>query len=189
MNFSDVHPGDFFYEDLRYLYCRGAVSGYSDGTFRPGNRVILGQAVKMMVLAFNVPIYNPPSFCNIPPTDPFYVYIASWYYYYYGGPPFECDINLYRSMTRGQLTKVLVTTACWPIDVSGGGHFTDVPPTDPFYVYIETTYNRGVISGYADHTFRPFNTITRGQITKMIHRAAVQAECTPRPTPIPTVAP
>jgi hypothetical protein len=53
-------------------------------------------------------------------------------------------------------------------------HFTDVPPTDPFYCYIETAYNAGLISGYSDGTFRPGNSATRGQICKIVYQAVTQ---------------
>ena len=35
ISFSDVQTADWFYEYVRYLYCRGAISGYGDGTFKP----------------------------------------------------------------------------------------------------------------------------------------------------------
>jgi hypothetical protein len=70
--------------------------------------------------------------------------------------------------TRGQFSKMIVIGEGWPIDLTGAPHFTDVPPSDAFYQYIETAVNRGVISGYADRTFRPGNSITRGQIAKII---------------------
>ena len=69
---------------MQYLTCRGAISGYSDNTFRP-----------------------------------------------------------YNDTTRGQLTKIVVIAEGFPIDTTGGPHFTDVPTTNPFYVFIETAYNRG----------------------------------------------
>src|SRR5205814_5377131 len=49
MNFSDVHPTDYFYEAVRYLYCEGAISGYDDGTFRPGNYTTRAQLCKIVV--------------------------------------------------------------------------------------------------------------------------------------------
>ena len=39
---------------------------------------------------------------------------------------------------------------------------------NPFYSYIETAYNRGIISGYSDGTFRPGSNITRGQLAKIV---------------------
>jgi hypothetical protein len=70
--------------------------------------------------------------------------------------------------TRGQFSKMIVLGQGWPIDLSGAPHFTDVQPGSTYFDYIETAFNRGVISGYADATFRPNNNITRGQITKII---------------------
>jgi hypothetical protein len=109
ITFSDVHPGDYFYEAVRYLYCRAAISGYADGTFRP-----------------------------------------------------------YNNTTRAQLCKIVVLAEQWPINTVGGPHFTDVPVGSAFYDYIETAFNRGVISGYADGTFRPGSDVTRGQLCKII---------------------
>jgi hypothetical protein len=47
-----------------------------------------------------------------------------------------------------------------------------VPTSNPFYAYIETAYSRAIISGYSCGTgcleFRPYNNITRGQLTKVI---------------------
>jgi hypothetical protein len=36
---------------------------------------------------------------------------------------------------------------------------------------VETAFAHGIISGYADNTFRPVASITRGQLAKMIYLA------------------
>lgn len=46
--------------------------------------------------------------------------------------------------------------------------FTDVSNRDWFYPYVYCLYCHGVIGGYPDNTFRPSNSITRGQIAKII---------------------
>ena len=61
MPFTDVAPTDYFYEAVRYLYCAGVISGYSDGTFRPYNPTTRGQLTKIVVLGFGLPLYNPPT--------------------------------------------------------------------------------------------------------------------------------
>src|SRR5262249_29403874 len=33
INFTAVHPTDYFYQPVTYLYCHGVISGYADGTF------------------------------------------------------------------------------------------------------------------------------------------------------------
>jgi hypothetical protein len=115
ISFSDVLPSDYFYEAVRYLYCHGAISGYADGTFRPGNNA-----------------------------------------------------------TRGQLSKIVVVAEGWPINTTGGPHFTDVAVGSTFYDWVETAYNHTIISGYADGTFRPGNPATRGQISRIVYNAVTQ---------------
>lgn len=45
--------------------------------------------------------------------------------------------------------------------------FTDVQPADWFYEPVRWMYCHGVVSGYADNTFRPNSSTTRGQLTKI----------------------
>src|SRR5205823_3764936 len=45
--------------------------------------------------------------------------------------------------------------------------FTDVTQSDYFYEPIHYLYCRGVISGYANNTFRPYNLTTRSQLAKI----------------------
>jgi hypothetical protein len=125
MSFVDVNPGDWFYEYVQYLYCRGVINGYTS---------------------------NPP--CDA------------------GTPCFKPG----NTTTRGQLSKIAVLGFGFPINTAGGPHFSDVPAGSTFYSYIETLYNLDVISGYTDGTFRPDNWVTRGQITKIIVNAAIEAD-------------
>jgi len=47
-----------------------------------------------------------------------------------------------------------------------------VLPEDEFYPYIRCLACRGIATGYDDGTFRPFNSITRGQIAKVVSNSA-----------------
>ncbi len=46
--FTDVQPGSTFYTYILCLSCRGVISGYSDGTFRPGDPITRGQIAKVL---------------------------------------------------------------------------------------------------------------------------------------------
>jgi hypothetical protein len=46
--------------------------------------------------------------------------------------------------------------------------FTDVQTTDYFYEPVRYLYCHGVISGYGDNTFRPYNDTTRAQMVKIV---------------------
>jgi hypothetical protein len=50
--------------------------------------------------------------------------------------------------------------------------FGDVPPSNTFYSQIQCLSCRGIISGYADSTFRPNNPVTRGQLAKIVSNSA-----------------
>ncbi|HEX9988286.1 MAG TPA: S-layer homology domain-containing protein, partial [Chloroflexia bacterium] len=50
--------------------------------------------------------------------------------------------------------------------------FTDVPPSNTFYPQIRCLACRGIMGGYSDHTFRPNNDITRGQLSKIVANSA-----------------
>src|SRR5205823_5504253 len=82
ITFTDVLPGDYFYEAVRYLYCHGVIAGYGDGTFRPFNNTTRGQLAKIIVLAEGWTIYMPPTptFQDVPATDPFYGVIETAYH-------------------------------------------------------------------------------------------------------------
>jgi predicted outer membrane repeat protein len=86
----------------------------------------------------------------------------------YADGSFRPDANT----TRGQLAKMVVLAAGFPLITPAAPHFNDAPPGSPFYTYIETAYARGVVSGYADGSFRPFYYVTRAQLAKMIVTAA-----------------
>ena len=175
--FTDVQPADYFYQAVRYLYCEGAISGYADNTFRPYNNTTRGQLSKIVANAEGWPIdtQGGPHFTDVPSGSTFYPYIETAYNrgvisgYNCGAGCLEFRPG--NNITRAQLSKIVVNAEGWPIDTQGGPHFTDVPPSDPFYGFIETAYNHTVISGYADSTFRPGSNATRGQISKIVYNA------------------
>jgi hypothetical protein len=199
ITFTDVHPDDYYYYPVWYLYCRGAISGYADNTFRPGNNATRAQLTKIVVLAEGWDITFPSGqhFIDVFPWDPFYPYIETAYNhgiisgYQCGSPsPFptgtatipvpiptgtpgaNCrEFRPGNNITRGQLSKVIVLAQGWTIYTPPTPTFQDVPANHPFYQYVETAYYHGIISGYADGTFRPGNNATRGQIAKIVFNA------------------
>jgi hypothetical protein len=173
MSFSDVHSTDYFYEAVRYLYCAGVISGYSDGTFRPYNNTTRGQLSKIVVLALgwtlNCP--QPGHFTDVPPDNPFYCYIETAFSHGIISGYSDGTFRPGNNVTRGQLSKIIVLAMAWPDDCVPPGHFSDVPPSNAFFCYVETAFAYGIISGYADGTFKPGNNATRGQISKIVYQA------------------
>jgi hypothetical protein len=179
-----VHPADYFYTPVQYLVQHGVISGYGDCTFRPYNNITRGQASKIVVLAANIVTNTTggPHFSDVAPGSTFYTYIETAYnngiISGYADGTFRPNTNV----TRGQFSKMIVQAFRLPINVSGAPHFSDVSPINPFYQQIETAYNNGLISGYADGTFKPNNYITRGQAAKITWNARTLVAQTPTTT-------
>jgi hypothetical protein len=184
LTFTDVHPADYFYEPVQYLACRGVISGYGDGTFRPYNGTTRSQMVKIVVLGFGRAITTPSAgsytFADVLPTNPFFAVVETAAAggvvsgYRCGGPDEPCDdrqrpyFRPYANVTRSQLAKIDVVAAGWPLLNPTGPTFVDLGPGSPFYPFVETAVCHDVISGYGDHTFHPGASATRGQIAKIV---------------------
>ncbi|HYO48840.1 MAG TPA: LamG-like jellyroll fold domain-containing protein [Chloroflexia bacterium] len=201
-SFTDVPPSNTFYDAITYLASIDVVSGYSDNTFRPNNNVTRGQASKMIANA--VGLYDTVSgtqqtFQDVPPTNPFWVYIermaARGYANGYpcGGPGEPCDsqnrpyFRWGNNVTRNQLAKILVLANQYELVAPDDPHFQDVPANNAFYSYVETAYQKGLIAGYPCGTnvyepcvapdnkpyFRGGANATRGQLSKMVMLALI----------------
>jgi len=193
ISFTDVPSDSTFYTWIRCLACRGIISGYSDGTFRPGNDITRSQIAKMVSNAagFNEDP-GPQIYEDVDPSHTFYAWINRLSMRgHMGGypcgtiPEEPCGaenrpyFRPFSNATRGQLAKIVANAA----GVGGtptGLYYTDVPEDNPFYVWIMRLTNLGVMSGYpcggegepCDDAnrpyFRPFANVTRGQASKIV---------------------
>jgi hypothetical protein len=80
-----------------------------------------------------------------------------------------------RFVSRGETAKMIFLSLnaaglSMPINTTGGPHFSDVTTSNPFYSYIETLFNEGVISGYGDGNFGPNNPVKRSEFSKMTQK-------------------
>jgi uncharacterized protein YkwD len=173
MNFSDVHTSDYFYEGVQYLYCGGAISGYSDGTFRPGNLATRGQVAKIIVLAKGWGLVYPstPSFSDVAPGSVYFPYVETAKAHGVIGGYSDGSFHTNDNVSRGQLAKIVALAQGWALSNPITPSFTDVPPGSAFYTYVETAADKNVISGYSDGSFRPGSLATRGQISKIVYYA------------------
>jgi subtilisin-like proprotein convertase family protein len=165
--FDDVPPSQPFYSYIRCLACQGILSGYSDGTFRPGANVTRGQLSKIIANAagFADPIpASQQTFEDVPGganPQPFWLWIERLYAhgaisgYQCGGAGEPCGVGnrpYFRpgaNATRGQIAKIDAIAAQMTDPVpSGQETFQDVPPTNAFWRWIEQLAGRGIISGY-----------------------------------------
>ncbi len=170
VSYSDVYPADYFSVPVQGLSCLGAISGYSDGSFRPYNATSRAQLCKIVVLGEGLTLNTTggPHFTDVAVGSTFYTVIETAYNRGIISGYSDGTFRPSNAVTRGQLSKIVVGAQGWALDTSGGPHFTDVAVGSTFYGVVETAYHHGIISGYNDGTFRPGTGATRGQIAKIV---------------------
>lgn len=55
------------------------------------------------------------------------------------------------------------------LTIPAAATFADVEETDWFYGELQLMVDSGIVSGYEDGTFRPYNTVTTGEVSKMLY--------------------
>ncbi len=176
----------------------------NDPYFRLGDNVTRGQLSKIVSLSAGYD--DPPGgqlFEDVPPGSTFYTYIqqlASRGYisgYPCGSPGEPCvppDNGPYfrpnNNATRGQISKI-VSNAAGFTDPPGAQLFEDVLPGSTFYEFVQRLAGQATIQGYPCGSpgepcvppdnrpyFRPNNTTTRGQASKIVANTFFP-ECSP----------
>jgi hypothetical protein len=195
ISFTDVPQGNTFYPFIHCLACRGVISGYSDGTFRPDNPITRGQLSKIVANAAGFseePIAQ--SFQDVAPGSTFYAYIERMAGrgiisgYQCGSPGEPCGpanrpyFRPNANATRGQIAKIVANAAKMTRE-PGGQIFEDVTPGSAFYDWVQRLASAGIIGGYqcggpgepcgpANRPyFRQGNNATRGQVSKIVGNA------------------
>ncbi|MGN6562246.1 MAG: S-layer homology domain-containing protein, partial [Thermomicrobiales bacterium] len=172
ISFSDVPSGSPFYSFVQCLACQNIVGGYADNTFRPGANVTRGQLAKFVANAAGyqdaIPA-NQQTFGDVPSTSPFWVFVERVAAHGVVGGYADGTFRPNNNVTRGQVAKFVSNAAGYQDAIPATRQtFADVPPGNPFWLFIERVAAHGVVGGYADNTFRPGNAVTRGQTAKFI---------------------
>ncbi|HUS14941.1 MAG TPA: FG-GAP-like repeat-containing protein [Chloroflexia bacterium] len=193
VTFTDVPAGNPFYIYIRCLVCRGIVSGYNDGTFRPFAQLTRGQAAKIISNAAGFSDIIPSTqqtFTDVAPSSPFWLFVERVALHgaisgYSNSPPCTTGLPCFlpgNNVTRGQFAKMAAAAAGYAEPIpSTQQTFSDVAYGSAFWVYVERINLHGVISGYqcgqppaggCDPAQRPWflpsNEVTRGQAAKIV---------------------
>lgn len=169
--------GTTFEAFINRLVNAGVVGGYSDSTFKPEESVTRGQLAKFIFNAFDITKdVTCEKFSDVDTTNTFYDEITSLkcaeIIAGYPDGTYKPD----NSVTRGEVTKFIsmaMDAKGINIDLEETENFADVEEANTFYDYIAylssiTFEGQKVISGYADGEFKSSETLTRGQMAKMI---------------------
>lgn len=177
ITFSDLPTNHWAYQAVMEMAKRGILNGYSDGTFRANDNVTREEFAKMMVLALNLPITEPlmPTFKDIPKTWWSYKYVESAKAYLTG---YRKTDGLYfkgsKNAVREDMAYALVKAKGYEntsVDMTRlTTLFKDANSvTNDLKKYVLIAYEKGIIRGYTDGTFKPKGTLTRAEAAKLLY--------------------
>lgn len=107
------------------------------------------------------------NFSDVQPTDWFFPYVQWIVCNNIAGGYNDGTFRPNNNTTRAQASKIIVLASRWQLVSPPAPTFSDVPVGSTFYSYIETAVQHNILTGYNDGTFRPGNSVTRGQFSKL----------------------
>ncbi|MCX7568983.1 glycosyl hydrolase family 18 protein [Tumebacillus sp. DT12] len=158
---------------------KGWMLGTSSTTFAPETALTRAQAAVILVRAMGLQGVTPTEtakFWDVPANHwaGKEIDLAKQYGFINGAGDnvFAPEREVSREEISAMLARILDLTA--PTD--GQTPFADVDPNRWSYASILAMKENGVINGYEDATFRPFNHTTRAQMATLMSRIATQLE-------------
>lgn len=173
--FTDVKdiPSHHFYEAVMKYSAAGMISGYSNGTFKPGQNITRQDAAKLLALVLDLDVKNvsDPGFKDVSKTSPYYSYIAALVE---AGIISGYEDNTFKpgdSLTRAQMAKI-ITLGFELEDVNSLQlPFKDINDKQWHMEFVRTLYAHEITTGTTPTTFSPNAFVTRGQMASFVFRS------------------
>lgn len=177
--FKDVATDSPLFEAAEYLRANNVISGYSDGTFRPNQKVNRAEALKLII----APLLKSDALAQLTTTPFSDVKTGDWYLPYVeaarqnsiiDGPPSKTAFNGVKPVTKMEFIKMLLLA--FRVDPGTYSEIrlplsTDV--TDPdawFYPYLRYALASSMTMITGEGTLDPGRELTRGDTAFLLYR-------------------
>lgn len=179
--FSDVPSNHWAIQQLDRVAARGIMGGYEDGTARPNNSVTQFEAIAMASRVIGLEYdeatqkgtYLPFKY---PTWDGAYnTAVAAYAAGLIDASDFTHDAAASREWVTKLLIKVLDAEDKLSSTANDTLSFSDASSISSEYLnYVKLAYDKGLIGGYTDGTFKPKNTVTRAELAAFLCRVENQ---------------
>jgi len=199
VTFTDVSdPSIYYFDAVNIMYEKGITNGCVAAPleFCPDDTNTRGQMAKFIVIAIegsSTFSYNPtPYFSDVPATYEFFSYIQKLYELGITNGCATTPALMFcpdDGVTRDQTAAFIIRArfASIPFNYPTTPYFTDVPPSDPFFNYVQEMYFLGITTGCSTNPlmYCPADILTRGQMAVFVVRGLLN-QLLPLTTPIVT---
>ena len=172
VNFKDIDSNPFKAE-INFIAEKGITTGWSDGTYRPGDKIERGAMAAYLYRLAGSPRYETPAespFKDVKTTDPFYKEIA---WLQSTGITTGWSDGTFRpneTVNRDAMAAFFYRAAGSPEYTNANpAKFSDVQD-NPFAKEIAWLEEQGITTGWPDGTFRPGQAIDRDAMAAFIAR-------------------
>ena len=167
--FTDVSPGQYFYDPVMWAVGREITNGTTATTFSPQNTCSRNHILTFLWRANGSPAAIGNPFTDVNP-DTTFGKAALWAAEkgLVSGTRFNGD----NPCTRAEAVTYLWKLAGRP--AAGRSAFTDVPSNADYAQAVSWAVERGITKGTSDTTFEPSKICTRGQIVTFLYRTYVE---------------
>lgn len=168
--FKDIISAHPYYDILHQMRDQGIITGYSDGTFKPYEKItrqhaaVLIQRVKTLAPKVNLKAYN-----DVPKTHPYYNAIMQLQQTGLIKADSKGNFNPNKELTRGEMALILANA--FNLTAKGKHPFKDVSQTTDEGKAIAALYEAEVTTGYEDATFKPNESLSRAHYAVFLYRA------------------
>ncbi|MFC4402897.1 S-layer homology domain-containing protein [Gracilibacillus xinjiangensis] len=169
---TDVTPNDYAADEIIALVEAGVITGYEDGSFKPGNQVTRAEASVMLskILELDVDSAADAGFSDVD-SD-------AWYAKYVNALANEGIIKGFTDGTfdpSGTLTRAefaVMVVKAYDIEITNANHsFNDVPQGVWYTDYVETLFANELIKGVSVDRFAPDLNIKRADFARLLANA------------------
>jgi uncharacterized repeat protein (TIGR01451 family) len=175
ITFFDVPSSYWAYNAITSLSGQGYITGYPDGTLRPGNPITRAEFCACLDKALKLQAYNPqsPGFIDITPDDWYYGSVESAVYARIANGYGNNNFAPARPITREELACILVNALGRQSEAMSGMNsstgFTDDPSISPWARgFVVLAVKDDLLKGYPNGSFNPQGDATRAEACAMI---------------------
>ena len=171
MNFTDVQPDAWYYEDVKYAVENGLINGKTENLFAPASSLTGAEAIKLAACINQLYIEGSVSLKNgFPWYKPYVDYCKEK-----GIIDPEKNYPIDRAITRGDFVLIFAKTlpeeAYKQINEIEYGQIPDVQEDSEYYEAAYKLYRAGILTGSGEeHKLFPDNPIIRAEVAAIVTR-------------------
>lgn len=169
--FSDVADNSWFKNYVYDLTNKNVINGYPDGTFRPDNKVTAGEFLKLIIMASAPDVNYELVSSSFDHWAAKYVRVGENYGILESGK-YNLD-NIDSEISRIEIVKILSRCDMLIKETPQSSVFKQFTDTnslsDDELIYLSHAVGIGVINGDPEGTFRPNESLSRGECAKVIY--------------------